>query len=386
MAKLTRVYQKLFGVNGGAIGVFGSAQANSPASGTLTSDPATVQSLAAYEAGWASASIGGTRRPTQEEFNGINFVNTRQLSYLFQEGIAVWDSSTEYHENSIVKEDGTTNIYKSITNTNTGNALTDIANWEFLGDLKNPIQATETDAGIAEIATQAETDAGLDDTKILTPTKLANSVYTSSVASQAETDAGTVDNKYTSPLKINEAKQLQSFATLCSVSGLNTTITAGNNLNLLSLFGTVNESLRKETYFDLKDTSNVTITNFLNVDPTPANNKFVFPSNLNTFNKGYKGYVIRVNTVADYAGASGATEEYNFRIRRVIDNSIIDTRVLPRVELDSLTGVNRGVLFQTFVNTETDPYVLDGMYIDLAVPAGGQAITLTSLSVLIQTI
>lgn len=356
MAKLTRVYQKLFGVNGGAIGVFGSAQANSPASGTLTSDPATVQSLAAYEAGWASASIGGTRRPTQEEFNGINFVNTRQLSYLFQEGIAVWDSSTEYHENSIVKEDGTTNIYKSITNTNTGNALTDIANWEFLGDLKNPIQATETDAGIAEIATQAETNAGSDDTRIVTA------------------------------LKINEAKQLQSFATLCSVSGLNTTITAGNNLNLLSLFGTVNESLRKETYFDLKDTSNVTITNFLNVDPTPANNKFVFPSNLNTFNKGYKGYVIRVNTVADYAGASGATEEYNFRIRRVIDNSIIDTRVLPRVELDSLTGVNRGVLFQTFVNTETDPYVLDGMYIDLAVPAGGQAITLTSLSILIQTI
>jgi len=382
MAKLTRVYQKLFGVNGGAIGVFGSAQANSPASGTLTSDPVTVQSLAAYQEGWASASIGGTRRPTQEEFNGINFVNTRQLSYLFQEGIAVWDIETEYHENSLVKEDGTTNIYKSITNTNTGNALTDIANWEFLGDLKTPIQATETDAGIAEIATQAETDAGLDDTKILTPTKLANSVYTSSVASQAETDAGTIDNKYTSPLKINEAKQLQSFATLCSVSGINTTITAGNSLNLLSLFGTVNESLRKETYFDLKDTSNITITNFLDA----VNDKFVFPSNLNTFNKTYKGYVIRVNTTADYAGASGATEEYNFRIRRVVDNSIIDTRVLPRVELDSLTGVNRGVLFQTFVNTETDPYVLDGMYIDLIVPSGGLDITLTSLSVLIQTI
>lgn len=137
MAKLTRVYQKLFGVNGGAIGVFGSAQANSPANGTLTNDPATVQSLAAYEAGWASASIGGTRRPTQEEFNGINFVNTRQLSYLFQEGIAVWDSSTEYHENSLVKEDGTTNIYKSITNTNIGNALTDTNNWELLTGLRS---------------------------------------------------------------------------------------------------------------------------------------------------------------------------------------------------------------------------------------------------------
>jgi len=382
MAKLTRVYQKLFGVNGGAIGVFGSAQANSPAIGTLTNDPATVQSLPAYEAGWASASIGGTRRPTQQEFNGINFVNTRQISYLFQEGIAVWDIETEYHENSLAKEDGTTNIYKSITDNNTGNALSDIANWEFLGDLKNPAQATETDAGIAEIATQAETDAGLDDTKILTPTKLANSVYTISVASQAETDAGTIDNKYTSPLKINEAKQLQSFATLCSETGLNTTINPGNDLNLLTLLTEANESLKKETYFDLKDTSNVTITNFLD----ETNDKFVFPSNLNTFNKTYKGYIIRVNCLVDFDGGANDTEEYNFRIRRVIDNSIIDTRVLPRVELNNINNNNRGVLFQTFVNTETDPYVLDGMYIDIDVPTNGRAITFNELSVLIQTI
>lgn len=36
--------------------------------------------------------------------------------------------------------------------------------------------ATETQAGIAEIATQVETDAGVDDTKIVTPLKLANFV------------------------------------------------------------------------------------------------------------------------------------------------------------------------------------------------------------------
>jgi len=251
-----------------------------------------------------------------------------------------------------------------------------------LGVLKNPAQATETDAGIAEIATQAETDAGLDDTKILTPTKLANSVYTISVASQAETDAGTIDDKYTSPLKINEAKQLQSFATLCSETGLNTTINPGNNLNLLTLLTEANESLKKETYFDLKDTSNVTITNFLD----ETNDKFVFPSNLNTFNKTYKGYIIRVNCLVDFDGGANDTEEYNFRIRRVIDNSIIDTRVLPRVELNNINNNNRGVLFQTFVNTETDPYVLDGMYIDIDVPTNGRAITFNELSVLIQTI
>ena len=37
--------------------------------------------------------------------------------------------------------------------------------------------ASETTAGIAEIATQAETDAGTDDLRIVTPLKLANSVW-----------------------------------------------------------------------------------------------------------------------------------------------------------------------------------------------------------------
>jgi len=37
-----------------------------------------------------------------------------------------------------------------------------------------PVQATESALGIAEIATQAETDAGSDDTKFITPDKLAN--------------------------------------------------------------------------------------------------------------------------------------------------------------------------------------------------------------------
>lgn len=39
--------------------------------------------------------------------------------------------------------------------------------------------ASETSAGIAEIATQAETDAGTDDLRFVTPLKLATSVYAS---------------------------------------------------------------------------------------------------------------------------------------------------------------------------------------------------------------
>ena len=43
-----------------------------------------------------------------------------------------------------------------------------------LADAQNPVQATESLVGGAEIATQAETDAGTDDTRLVTPLKLAN--------------------------------------------------------------------------------------------------------------------------------------------------------------------------------------------------------------------
>lgn len=49
---------------------------------------------------------------------------------------------------------------------------TDPVNWTAFGTSAPP--ASETTAGIAEIATQAETDAGTDDARIVTPLKLAN--------------------------------------------------------------------------------------------------------------------------------------------------------------------------------------------------------------------
>jgi hypothetical protein len=134
MAKLPRKQQKLFAVDGAAIGVYGSAQAATP---TLTGDVETVQSLAAWLQGWNDATIDGDKRPPLEEFNGINFVNTYQLSYVFQEGIPEYNAATEYHIESIVKETGTGDLYVSITDDNIGNALSDVSNWELAGNLKD---------------------------------------------------------------------------------------------------------------------------------------------------------------------------------------------------------------------------------------------------------
>ncbi len=56
-----------------------------------------------------------------------------------------------------------------------------------LADAQNPVQATETLVGGAEIATQAEVDAGTDDTRFVTPLKLANTSLPLPIAPHAST-------------------------------------------------------------------------------------------------------------------------------------------------------------------------------------------------------
>lgn len=77
--------------------------------------------------------------------------------------------------------------------------------------------ATETTKGVAEIATQAEVDAGTDDQRFITPVKLAARLAAAfgaivsateavegvaEIATQAEVDAGTDDDRFVTPLKL----------------------------------------------------------------------------------------------------------------------------------------------------------------------------------------
>jgi hypothetical protein len=79
---------------------------------------------------------------------------------------------------------------------------------EFLTDLPN---ATETLRGIAEIATQTETNGSTDNSRFVTPHKLHNRTATESrrgiaeVATQAETNAGVDDTRMVTPKKVVQA-------------------------------------------------------------------------------------------------------------------------------------------------------------------------------------
>lgn len=72
----------------------------------------------------------------------------------------------------------------------------------------NRDQATETTLGLVEIATQAETNTGTNDTAAITPLKLAGRTATEArtgiaeIATQAEVNAGTDDERIVTPLKL----------------------------------------------------------------------------------------------------------------------------------------------------------------------------------------
>jgi len=133
---LTRIHQKIFSENATNNGQFGSLQA-----GTRVENPniATLQALPAYQEGWSDAVISGEELPSLEEFNGLHKIETEQLQYLLNKGIPEYSADAEYYIGDIQREVGGTKLYKSITDNNIGNALTDIANWEIYYDPDNSI-------------------------------------------------------------------------------------------------------------------------------------------------------------------------------------------------------------------------------------------------------
>lgn len=110
MAKLPRIPQKVFASQAGTnqVAVFGSLAAGSP---QLSSDPTLIQSLPEFLEGWYSAVVAGNS-PTIEDTNALFLLLTRQLAYMFQQGIPEYDAQTLYYESSFVQSGGT--VYRAI--------------------------------------------------------------------------------------------------------------------------------------------------------------------------------------------------------------------------------------------------------------------------------
>lgn len=103
MAGLTRKTSIQFGNAGptSAFGQFGSKEAGTP---QTSQDPAVIQGLPArWQQGWQAAVVSGDKAAYIEDMNGFCFVDSYQLTYLFQMGIPEWDSATLYFDGSVVE-------------------------------------------------------------------------------------------------------------------------------------------------------------------------------------------------------------------------------------------------------------------------------------------
>ena len=129
-SKIIRAVQKIFASASSDVITYGSDAASDI---VHTLDVKVIQSLPAWLSGWRGALINYIA--SMQNQNAVNYVTTSQLAYLFQEGVPEYDADTTYYINSIVKKSGTTQLYKSITNDNIGNALTDTGNWAAGADI-----------------------------------------------------------------------------------------------------------------------------------------------------------------------------------------------------------------------------------------------------------
>lgn len=129
MPKITRKQQKVFASNASNNGVFGSLQANDP---VYSQDPDVIQGRTAYANGWNDAAYSAEKLPPLEEFQALQYLFSRQIAYLMQEGVPEWNSATTYYKGALVKavqQDGSFILYASLIDDNTGNQVTDTTKW-----------------------------------------------------------------------------------------------------------------------------------------------------------------------------------------------------------------------------------------------------------------
>lgn len=132
MSRLSRITQLIFGSSAivGQMKVFGSLANATPTTATDIGTGSTgVQNLSQFLSGWFAGILGGGN-PAIEDMNGLFWMLTQQLAYIFQAGIPEWDFATTYFKGSIVQDGGSSGaFYLSLIDNNLNQALSG-GNWQ----------------------------------------------------------------------------------------------------------------------------------------------------------------------------------------------------------------------------------------------------------------
>lgn len=114
MAKLDRKTQKIFAQDADSTQV--TAFRTAGTTPTYSKDVDDIQNVK-FTTGWLDEDNVGNVIPYAEDMNGVFYAFTRNLAYLYQQGIPEWSNSETYYENAMCMYDGV--LYQSLSDNNT---------------------------------------------------------------------------------------------------------------------------------------------------------------------------------------------------------------------------------------------------------------------------
>lgn len=147
MAKITRKTQKIFADSAptNQLTTFGTAMAVTP---NNSRDLADIQN-ANFSSGWAAA-VEADKAPYEEDTNGLFYLVTKQLAYIFQAGVSEWDSGTTYYINDYCRVGNV--LYYSLQDNNTGKDPTsETAYWSQAINFLNWTNATGSNISLTSV-------------------------------------------------------------------------------------------------------------------------------------------------------------------------------------------------------------------------------------------
>lgn len=179
---------------------------------------------------------------------------------------------------------------------------------------------------------------------------------------------------------ILDAKNYKNYANLSvntllkvDVTGLSTAITTGTTQNLLDLISLTGSATNIVTTANI-NTSNYNLTGGILKLP-------YIPTVNNKYTNAYCDYNIDVRITGTIDGSVNTAREFNIELQRASDNSIVETHNVTKTNTNDLTG--KGVVFSTYTNTSSDPFIANGLKLVLN-NTSGQTVTITGVTLLVK--
>ncbi len=163
-----------------------------------------------------------------------------------------------------------------------------------------------------------------------------------------------------SPSILFNDTRVRDYTIFNDTGTVNVALTPGSTYKINSGLLAANET-RNGLIFQLKDKNNVNQATY-----TVDNDKFLFPSNLYTHNHSYKTYMFRIISTFNRPAVGGnQSTTINVNLKREVDDSLVSSKDITYSNVSANTADIKTREFTTFVGGETDPYVADGMYVEI---------------------